>query len=83
MSRLLKALVIMMVVVAILAVSLALYVRQYDNLSVDVDAQQSSHSFPIGDTVELDLVLVLTNTGDVELYVPPTTFDLSVDGVDA
>jgi hypothetical protein len=83
MSRPLKVLVVVMVVVAIIAVSLALYVRQYDNLSVDVDARQSSHSFPSGDTVRLDLVLVLTNSGDVELYVPPTTFDLRVDGVDA
>ena len=83
MSRWLKVLVVLMVVVAILAVSMALYVRQYDNLSVDVDTQESSHSFPSPDEVELRLVLVLSNAGTVELYVPPTTFDLRVDGVDA
>ncbi len=75
--------VAVMAVIAVVAVALAIYVSQYDNLGVDVDAQQSSHSFPTADTVELRLVLVLSNSGDVELYVPPTTFDLRVDGVEA
>lgn len=83
MSRLLKVLVVVMVVIAIVAVSIGLYVSQYDNLELDVDTVQSSHSFPTGDAIELRLVIVLTNTGTVELYVPPTTFDLHVDGVDA
>jgi hypothetical protein len=83
MSRLVKVLVVVMVVITIAAVSVALYVRQYDNLDVGVDTQESSHSFPTEDTVELRLVLVLSNTGTVELYVPPTTFDLRVDGVEA
>ncbi len=83
MSRLLVLLVVVMAVIAIVAVAVALYVSQYDNLEVDVDTQQSSHSFPTTDTVELRLVLVLSNSGDVELYVPPTTFDLRIDGVDA
>lgn len=83
MSRLVKVLVVVMVVIAIIAVSVALYVRQYDNLDVGVDTQESSHSSPTEDKVELRLVLVLSNSGTVELYVPPTTFDLRVDGVDA
>lgn len=83
MSRLVKVLVVVMVVIAIIAVSVALYVRQYDNLDVSVDTQESSHSSPTEDKVELRLVLVLSNSGTVELYVPPTTFDLRVDGVDA
>ena len=83
MSRLVKVLVVLMAVIAIVAVSMALYVGQYDHLGVDVDTQQSTHSFPTTDTIELRLVLVLSNDGDVELYVPPTTFDLRVDGVDA
>jgi LEA14-like dessication related protein len=83
MSRLLKVLVLIMAIVAISAVSIALYVRQYDNLDIDIDTFQSSHSFPTPDTIELNLVIVLTNTGSVELYVPPTTFVLNVDGVNA
>ncbi len=83
MSRLLKVLVVVLVIIAIAAVVLALYVRQYDNLDVGIDTKQSSHSFPSQDQVELRLVLVLSNTGTVDLYVPPTTFDLRVDGVDA
>ena len=83
MSRLLKVLVVVMLVIAVAAVAVAMYVRQYDNLEVGVDTQQSSHSFPSSDQVELHLVLVLSNTGSVDLYVPPTTFDLRIDGVDA
>ncbi|MCJ2540191.1 MAG: hypothetical protein LN414_02850 [Candidatus Thermoplasmatota archaeon] len=83
MSRLLKVLVVVMVVIAIVAVSIGLYVRQYDNLKLDVDTAQSSHSFPTEDVIELRLMIVLTNTGTVDLFVPPTTFDLHVDGVDA
>lgn len=83
MSRALKVLIVVMVVIAIVAVSIGLYVSQYDNLDIDVDTYQSSHSFPTEDTIELNLVIVLTNTGSVDLYVPPTTFDLKVDGVNA
>ena len=60
MSRLLKVLVLIMAIVAISAVSIALYVRQYDNLDIDIDTFQSSHSFPTPDTIELNLVIVLT-----------------------
>lgn len=83
MSRLLKVLVVVMALVAIAAVSIGLYVSQYDNLDIDIDTFQSSHSFPTEGTIELNLVIELTNSGSVELYVPPTTFDLNVDGVDA
>jgi hypothetical protein len=83
MSRLVKVLVVLLVIVAIAAVSISYYVSLYDNLSVEVDTSQSTHSFPSPDTVELHLVLALTNTGSRDLYVPPTTFDLRVDGVDA
>jgi len=81
MGRGIKVLVIVMAVVAIVAVAIGLYVSQYDNLEVDVDVGQSSYSRPGPDAVELHIVFVLTNTGSVELYVPPTTFDLDVDGV--
>jgi len=75
--------VVLLAIVAITAVSIAYYVSQYDNLSVDVDKLQSTHSFPSPDTVKLRLVLELTNTGSGDLYVPPTTFDMHVDGVEA
>ncbi len=81
MGRGIKILVVVMAIVAIVAVSIGLYVSQYDNLEVDVDVAQSSYSRPGPDSVELHIVFVLTNTGSVELYVPPTTFDLDVDGV--
>jgi len=81
MGRGIKILVVVMAVVAIVAVSIGLYVSQYDNLDVDVDVGQSSYTRPTADAVELHLVFVLTNTGSVDLYVPPTTFDVDVDGV--
>jgi len=83
MSRLVQILVVLLAIVAITAVSIGYYVSQYDNLSVDVDTFQSTHTYPSPDTVELHLVLVLTNTGSGDLYVPPTTFEMHVDGVDA
>jgi LEA14-like dessication related protein len=83
MSRWLKVLVVVMAIIAVSAVSIAWYVSQYDNLELDIDVGQSTHSYPTSDTIELRLVIALTNTGSVELYVPPTTFDLRVDGVDA
>jgi LEA14-like dessication related protein len=83
MSRWIKVLVVVMAIIAISAISIGWYVSQYDNLELDIDVGQSSHSFPTSDTIELRLVIALTNTGSVELFVPPTTFDLSVDGVDA
>ncbi len=46
--------------IAIVAVSIGLYVSQYDNLKLDVDTVQSSHSFPTEDAIELRLVIVLT-----------------------
>lgn len=83
MSRLVIVVVAVLVVIAVAAVAVGYYVSQYDNLSVDVDTTQSSHDYPAPDQIRLDLVLVLSNSGSRELYVPPTTFDLRVDGVDA
>jgi hypothetical protein len=81
MSRWLKVLVVVMAAIAVSAVSIGWYVSQYDNLELGIDVGQSSHSMPTADTVELRLVIVLTNTGSVDLVVPPTTFNLHVDGV--
>lgn len=83
MSKMIKVLVVILVVVAVVAVTIGYYVSQYDNLSVDVDRTQSSYDIPAPDQVRLNLVLVLSNAGSRELYVPPTTFDVRVDGVDA
>jgi len=83
MSRTVQVMVVLLAIVAIVAVSIGYYVSQYDNLSMDVDTMQSSHSYPTPDIVKLHLVIVLTNSGSGDLYVPPTTFDMQVDGVDA
>jgi hypothetical protein len=80
---LVQVLVVLLAILAITAVSIGYYVSQYDNLSLDVDTFQSSHSYPSPDTVELHLVIVMTNSGSGDLYVPPTTFDMRVDGVEA
>jgi len=76
-------LVVIVVVLIIAAVVVGLYIRQYQNLDVDVDSAKSNYSVKVGDVYELTLVLRLTNDGSVDLYVPPTTFDLYVDGVKA
>ena len=83
MGRLLIVLVVIVVVLIIAAVVVGLYIRQYQNLDVDVDSARSNYSVKVGNVYELTLVLRLTNDGSVDLYVPPTTFDLYVDGVKA
>jgi LEA14-like dessication related protein len=83
MNRMIKILIVVMAIIAIVAVSIGLYVNQYNNLDVGIDVAQSTHSRPTPETIELHLVFVLSNSGSVELYVPPTTFDLHVDGVKA
>ena len=83
MSRWLKVLVVLMAVIAVAAVAVGYYVSRYDDLTVEVDPSQSSPSYPSASTVRLHLTLVLSNSGSRELFVPPTTFDLRVDGVDA
>lgn len=83
MSKLVIAVVAILVIIAVAAIAIGYYVSQYDNLSVDVDTSQSSHDVPAPDQIRLNLVLVLSNSGSGDLYVPPTTFDLRVDGVDA
>ena len=80
-SRGVKVLVVVAVIVIILAVVIGLYIRQYQHLGVDVDSARSGHVRLSSDVYELTLVLRLTNDGSVDLYVPPTTFDLYVDGV--
>jgi LEA14-like dessication related protein len=81
--RLFIVLIVIVVVLIIAAASVGLYIRQYQHLDVDVDSAKSNFSVEIGDVYELTLVLRLTNDGSVDLYVPPTTFDLYVDGVKA
>ena len=83
MSRLVQVVVVLLAILAISAVSIGYYVSQFDNLSVDVDTFQSSHSYPAPDKVKLHLVIVMSNSGSGDLHVPPTTFDMKVDGVDA
>jgi len=81
--RLFIVLIVIVVVLIIAAASVGLYISQYQHLNVDVDSAKSNYSVEIGDVYELTLVLRLTNDGSVDLYVPPTTFDLYVDGVKA
>lgn len=78
-----KVLVAVVVVVAILAVAVGLYINQYQHLGVDVDSARSGHVLLAGDVYRLTLSLRLTNEGSVDLIVPPTTFELYVDGVHA
>ncbi len=83
MGRLFIVLVVIAVALIIAAAVVGLYIREYQNLEVDVDSARSNYSVKVGDVYELTLVLRLTNDGSVDLYVPPTTFDLYVDGVKA
>ena len=81
MRRLHKALLAILVVGLVTVSIIAWYIMQYDKLEVDADAARSGHEYTSADELELRLVLRLTNTGGVDLYVPPTSFDAYVDGV--
>ena len=82
-GRLFIVLVVIVVALVIAVAIVGMYIRQYQHLHVDVDSAKSNYSIEVGDVYELTLVLRLTNDGSVDLYVPPTTFDLYVDGVKA
>lgn len=81
MRRLHKVLLVILVVGLVIASIVTWYIMQYDKLEVDADAARSGYEYTSADELELKLVLRLTNTGSVDLYVPPTSFDAYVDGV--
>ena len=81
MGRLLKVIVAVMAIIAIVALAVAAYLLQYDNLEIGVDTSRTTGTYVSPQGLELRIVFVLTNTGDADLVVPPTTFDLFVDGV--
>ena len=78
-----KILAVVAVILVVSAVAIGLYVSQYRHLEVDVDSARSGYSVHETDVYQLTLVLRLTNSGNVDLLVPPTTFDLFIDGVKA
>jgi LEA14-like dessication related protein len=82
-GRPLKILVVTVVILVIVVIAVVLYIGQYRHLAVDVDSARSGYSIEGTDVYRLTLVLRLTNSGDVDLLVPPTTFDVYIDGVKA
>jgi LEA14-like dessication related protein len=82
-GRPLKVLVVIIVVLAVVAVAIGLYINQYRHLDVDIDSARSGYTVERTDVYRLTLVLRLTNSGGVDLLVPPTTFDVYIDGVEA
>ena len=80
MERLTKVLVVILVVLILIS-AVAAYVLQYRNLEVDVDRGQSGVDIVGFARLTLTIVLRFTNTGSVDLTVPPTTFDVWTDGI--
>ncbi len=81
--RPIKILAVVAVILVVVAVAIGLYIDQYRYLEVDVDSARSGYSIKETDVYQLTLVLRLTNSGSVDLLVPPTTFDMYIDGIKA
>ncbi len=77
----LRKLAVVIAIVLIILGALGLYLLQYKNLEVDVDESRSGISVSGTRALELVVAIVFTNTGKVDLIIPPTEFDVFADGV--
>lgn len=75
-----KVLVVIAVILVVL-MAIGIYVLQYKNLEVDVDSSESGVNRLGPQDMELRIVLRFKNTGDTDLAVPPTDFEVWVDGL--
>jgi LEA14-like dessication related protein len=76
-----KKLVVIFVILLVVVFAIAIYVLQYKNLEVGLDDGQSGVEVMGPQDIELRIVLRFTNTGSIELAVPPTDFEVWVDGI--
>ena len=76
-----KVLVVVVVLAVIIGVGAVYVYTQYNRLQVDVDQSGSGISYAGVGEFQVRVVLRFTNDGAVKLYLPPTDFQMWVDGV--
>jgi LEA14-like dessication related protein len=77
----LAKLAVIVVIILVIVGGIGLYLLQYKNLEVDLDKSRSGVSLSGQNALELVVVIEFTNTGSIDLVVPPTDFEVFADGI--
>jgi LEA14-like dessication related protein len=80
MGALAKIAVVVVIILVILG-GIGIYLLQYRNLEVDLDKSRSGVAISGENALELVVVIEFTNTGSIDLKVPPTDFEVYADGI--
>ena len=79
--RTLAKVAVVVVVILVIIGGIGLYLLQYKNLEIDLDESRSGVSLLGENALELVVVIEFTNTGSIDLAVPPTDFEVYADGI--